>query len=97
MTGLRLDRFLWFARLTKSRAFAQKVIEAGYVRIDGARAASSHAAVKAGQTLTLSFNNHFRVIRIEALPVRRGPAPEAQSCYCEIVAPEPIDVGRDRL
>ncbi len=91
MTGLRLDKLLWYLRLMKSRSLAQKMISDGHIRVDGARVLSASAAIKAGQTLTLTMNDRFRVIRVDHLPERRGPAPEAQSCYTEIVPTQAID------
>ncbi len=94
---MRIDKFLWFARLTKTRSLAQQAISDGHVRIDRERAANSHRDVKPGQTITLALHNHVRVIRIVALPLRRGPASEAQGCYCDIAAPQVIDARADRL
>lgn len=91
MTGLRLDRFMWFARLAKSRTLAQKMIHAGEVRVDGDRVTSNSMTICPGQTLTLTSYQRFRVIRVDALPARRGPATEAQACYTELVASQPID------
>ncbi len=88
---MRVDKFLWFARLTKTRGLAQNAIAAGQIRIDRERVGSNHKEVKPGQTVTLALNNRVRVLRIETLPVRRGPAPEAQACYCELAAPQVID------
>jgi ribosome-associated heat shock protein Hsp15 len=97
MKGLRLDKFLWFARLTKTRSLAQRAIADGHIRLEGARILNCHAVVLPGQTLTLTLNDRLHVIRIEALPERRGPAPEARSCYLELVAPQKIDDAADRL
>lgn len=88
---LRLDKLLWHLRLTKSRSQAQKVIEQGHVRVNGTRAISASALVKSGQTLTLTMNARFRVIRVDHLPERRGPAPEAEACYAELVPTQAID------
>lgn len=93
MTRLRLDKLLWFLRLTKSRSLAQSVIAAGHVRVDGERQTIAHKSVAIGQTITLIINDHVRVIRVTAIPNRRGPAPEAQSCYCDLTSPEMIDAS----
>jgi ribosome-associated heat shock protein Hsp15 len=97
MTSLRLDRFLFFVRLAKSRSLAQRMIHEGHVRIEGVRTSVCSAAIKPGIELTLTSNDRLRVIRIEALPSRRGPAAEAATCFTEIVASQPIDVARVRL
>ena len=83
---MRLDRFLWWTRLTKTRQVAQALAEAGTLRIDGRRIERAHCPVRIGDTLTFHHANRVRVIRVEALPTRRGPAPEAQACYSEPAA-----------
>lgn len=81
---MRLDRFLWFARLAKTRGFAQQVAEARHLRIDGRVVDRAHAPVRVGNVLTFPLHDRIRVIRIEVLPVRRGPSPEAQACYADL-------------
>lgn len=90
---MRLDKYLWFARLTKTRALAQEVAEAGHMRIDGRVVDQAHAAVRIGNVLSFPLHGRVRIIRIEALPDRRGPAPEAQACYADL-SPPPVDVGQ---
>lgn len=82
--ALRLDKFLWFARLAKTRTFAQMVAEQGRVRIDGRIVDRAHAPVRVGNVLSFPLHDRVRVIRIEALPTRRGPAPEARACYSDL-------------
>jgi ribosome-associated heat shock protein Hsp15 len=74
---MRLDKFLWFARLTKTRSFAQGVAGARHLRIDGRVVDKAAAAVRVGNTLTFALHDRVRVIRIEMLPMRRGSAPDA--------------------
>ncbi len=97
MTKLRIDKFLCFARLAKSRSIAQGMIEAGHVRLDGERIANQHLTIRSGQILTLTAHGQFRVIEVVTLPARRGPPQEALSCYIEIVSPQVIDVGDARI
>src|SRR5438270_5584488 len=75
---VRIDRFLFFIRLVKSRTLAQAVIETGHVRVDGKRVEKSAEEVRVGSTIALPFHDRVRVIRVLALPVRRGPASEAR-------------------
>ncbi|MBB4152276.1 ribosome-associated heat shock protein Hsp15 [Sphingomonas jinjuensis] len=81
---MRLDRFLWFCRLTKTRERAQELAVEGRLRIDGRPIDRAHAPVRVGNILTFAQGARVRVIRVEALPIRRGPAPEAQGCYQDL-------------
>lgn len=81
---MRIDKYLFFVRLVKTRALAQKLIEEGRLRIDGRVIERAHAEVKAGNVLTFALQGRVRVLKVEALPSRRGPAPEAQACYTDM-------------
>ena len=82
---MRLDRFLWFVRITKKREWAQAMAETGTLRIGGRRIERAAAPVRVGDTLTFADHaGHVRVIRVLALPTRRGPAAEARACYAEL-------------
>ena len=81
---MRLDRFLFFIRLLKSRTLAQSLIEAGNVRLDGKRVAKAAEDVKVGSIVALPLRGQVRVLRVLALPAKRGPASEARSCYEEL-------------
>lgn len=81
---LRIDKYLWFTRLSKSRSTAQKLAEDGHIRLNGRRIERAHAPVRAGDLITFPHSDTVRVVRVIALPARRGPAPEAQACYEEL-------------
>ena len=81
---LRLDKFLWFARIVKTRALAQALAEEGRIRIAGRVVDRAHAPVRIGDVLSFAVHGKVRVLRIEALPVRRGPPAEARLLYEEI-------------
>ena len=82
--SLRIDKFLWFVRLAKSRSMAQKMAEDGHIRLNGRRIERAHAPVRMGDLITFPHHHGVRVVRVVQLPGRRGPAPEAQSCYEEL-------------
>jgi len=84
---MRLDRWLWWVRLTKTRSAAAGIAADGRLRIDGRVIDRAHAAVRIGNVLTFAANGGVRVVRVEALPHRRGPAPEAQACYRRLDQP----------
>jgi len=85
---VRVDRFLFFIRLTKSRTLAQSMVEQGYVRIDGKRIDKPSEVVRAGSVVALPLRGAVRVLRVLSLPERRGPASEARLHYQEIA---PLD------
>ena len=81
---MRIDRFLHCIRLVKSRTLAQAVIDGGHVRIDGKTVEKPSEQVRAGSIVALPLHEKVRVLRVLALPTRRGPAPEARACYEEL-------------
>ena len=91
MTGetLRVDKWLWFARLFKSRTLAAALCRSGRLRINGVTVEKAHQGLKAGDVLTFPKADYIRVIRVIALGNRRGPASEAQSLYEDLDPPAP--------
>jgi ribosome-associated heat shock protein Hsp15 len=85
---VRLDKLLWFLRLARSRTRAQSWIGEGHIRRNGQRVERQDQAVTVGDVLTLPLPRSVLVIELLALPARRGPAAEAQSCY------RVLDAGR---
>lgn len=83
----RLDRFLFFARAVKSRTLAQKIIEAGAIRVNSERTERTDHKVGAGDVLTMSLHGRILVWRILDPGTRRGPASEAQGLYEDISPP----------
>lgn len=81
---MRIDRFLFFARLLKSRTLAQGLVETGHVRIDRKRVEKSSEEVRVGSVVALPLHDKIRVLRVLELPGRRGPAAEARACYEEL-------------
>ena len=82
--GLRLDKWLWYARFFKTRALALKAISNGRFRLDGDLMSKPHRQAKSGQVLTFSQGTRIRVVRIKALGARRGPASEAVLLYDDL-------------
>lgn len=81
---MRIDLFLHRIRLVKSRTLAQALIEEGKTRIDGKRVEKPSEPVRVGSIIALPLRGSVRIIRVVALPERRGPASEARAAYEEI-------------
>ena len=82
----RLDKFLWFARIVKTRALALALAEGGRLRIAGRVVDRAHAPVRVGDVLSFAVHGRVRVVRVEALPARRGPPAEARTLYTDLDA-----------
>ncbi|MBR0553306.1 RNA-binding S4 domain-containing protein [Sphingomonadaceae bacterium LXI357] len=95
---MRLDRFLWWARLAPTRKVAQAMAEAGTLRLDGRRIDRAHAAVRPGAIIAYARHGKVRVLRVAALPRRRGPPAEAASLYEDLQpgSANPVDAPRAR-
>lgn len=83
----RLDKWLFYARLVKTRALAAALAESGGVRINGQKTAKAAAFVRPGDVLTIALPGRILICRLLAFGERRGPAPEARKLYDEIAAP----------
>ena len=86
--GQRLDRWLWFARITKSRTLAQVLIERGKVRINKERVQKTSHWLKPGDSVTISLGPKVRIFKVLGIGARRGPASEA-ACLYEELTPRP--------
>jgi ribosome-associated heat shock protein Hsp15 len=82
--GLRIDKYLWYARLAPSRAHAQDLCESRRLRVDGRVVERASALVRAGSVLTWARDSELIVVRVEGLPDRRGPYVEARQYYTDL-------------
>lgn len=78
---MRIDKLLWFLRLAKTRSAAQLLVGEGHIRLNGRRIERTAQGVAVGDVLVLPLGQGVTVIELTAMPVRRGPAAEAQGCY----------------
>lgn len=86
---LRLDKWLWYARVVKSRTLAAGLIEDGKVRLNRERMTKPSQTVRIGDVLTISVGSRVRILEVAAIGTRRGPAPEAQALYVDRSSPPP--------
>ncbi len=81
---IRLDKWLWFARVVRTRALAQELATSGHVRINGQRAEAASKPVRVGDVLTIALPSRVRVLKVIDVAERRGPASEAERLYEEL-------------
>ncbi len=84
---LRLDKWLWYARVVKSRTLAATLVEEGKVRLNRERTTKPSQTVRIGDVLTISVGPRVRILEVAAIGTRRGPASEAQTLYIDRAPP----------
>ncbi|MGB1698370.1 MAG: RNA-binding S4 domain-containing protein [Nannocystaceae bacterium] len=99
-TGVRLDRWLWAARMFKTRGQATKACAAGHVKIDG-RSSKAAKIVTVGVTIDVLTPGGPKILEVLALGERRGPYSEAKLLYEDHTPPPPektksLEVAHDR-
>lgn len=86
-TKIRVDKWLWHARFFKSRSLAGEAVNS--LRVNGEPADKPSLNVRPGDVLTFAKDKFIRVIQIDAIGTRRGPATEAQALYTDLDPPQP--------
>ncbi|CAN5695964.1 RNA-binding S4 domain-containing protein [soil metagenome] len=79
--AIRLDKWLWHARLFRTRALAARAVAAGRIRVNAVRILKPATQVRIGDGLTFADANGVRVVEIRGIGARRGPAVEARALY----------------
>lgn len=79
---LRVDKWCWMTRFFKTRKLATEAISGGKVHINGQRVKPSHN-VKIGDELDITRGTEQWIVQVQAIPIRRGPAKEAQLMFTE--------------
>jgi ribosome-associated heat shock protein Hsp15 len=84
----RLDKWLWHARVVKARASAAALVEAGHVRVNGAREKSPGHGVKMGDVVTVGLDRSVRVLKVIGFSERRGDAQASRTLFEELRDPQ---------
>lgn len=90
---VRIDKWLWAARLAKTRPLAAEAVKGGHVEVNGRRVAPGRS-VKPGDRIELTIGGVPRVVVVRGTAERRGPASVAATLYEE--TPESV-AERERL
>jgi ribosome-associated heat shock protein Hsp15 len=77
----RIDRWLWHARLVRTRSAAAALAAAGYVRINGTRIEAPGRIVRLGDVITVALDHAVRVLKVRGFTERRGPPNCGQELY----------------
>ena len=90
----RLDRWLWFARVVKTRTLAASLVLDGKVRVNRVRVDKPSQTIRPGDVITVTAHSRVRILKVSALGERRGSATVAQSLY-EDLTPTSGSSGND--
>jgi ribosome-associated heat shock protein Hsp15 len=80
----RLDKWLWHARIIKTRSLAAQFVEQGKFRINREKVLKPAFTIKTGDVITAAIFGGVRVLRIAGLSASRCPAAEAQALYVDL-------------
>ena len=90
MVSQRLDKWLWFARIVKSRTLAAKLVSEGYVRINGTKVDQPAKLISPGDILTIALERQVLVLKMRDGGMRRGPFVEARQLYDHLAGQDEI-------
>ncbi|ODA66060.1 Heat shock protein 15 [Methyloligella halotolerans] len=79
--GQRLDKWIWCARLVKTRTLATSLVEAGKIRINGERVRKASRRVRPGDVLTGAHGGRLWVVRVIDSAERRVPPSAVAGLY----------------
>jgi ribosome-associated heat shock protein Hsp15 len=78
-----MDKWVWHARVVRTRSDAADLIASGRIRLNGVREIDPAHSLKPGDVLTIALSNSVRVLKVQAFAMRRGGAKDAQRLYIE--------------
>ncbi|HMK70388.1 MAG TPA: S4 domain-containing protein [Xanthobacteraceae bacterium] len=81
----RIDKWLWHARLVRTRGAAAALAGSGHVRVNGTRIAAPSRVVRTGDVITVALERTVRVLKVRGFAERRGPASAGESLYDELI------------
>jgi ribosome-associated heat shock protein Hsp15 len=89
MDRQRIDKWLWHARVVRTRSAAAALSDSGLVRINGARIDTSSRPVRPGDVVTIALDRNVRVLKVTGYAERRGGADTVRALYEDLTPPAP--------
>ena len=78
MDRQRIDKWLWHARVVRTRTAAAALTDSGHVRVNGTRIGAPSRPVKTGDVVTVALDRTVRVLKVLGFAERRGDAEAAR-------------------
>ncbi len=92
MDRQRIDKWLWHARVVRTRTAAAGLVGQGLVRVNGVRSDAASRPVRCGDVLTIALDRHVRILKVAGFAERRGSADAAQALFQDMTPP-PVPAG----
>lgn len=77
----RIDKWLWHARIVRTRTAATELVRAGHIRVNGRRTTAAGGTIRPGDVLTIALDSSVRVVRVEGIGEKRGGPAGARGLY----------------
>ena len=84
MDRQRIDKWLWHARVVRTRSAAASLVNAGLVRVNSSRTDASSHPVRPGDVITIALDRNVRVLKVRGYSERRGPAEMARALFDDL-------------
>ena len=94
--SLRIDKWLWFSRFSKTRTAAQELCEAGHVSVNGEKVLKVSREIRIGDELDILRGSVRFHVGVTGLSDKRLGAPAARELYEHLTAPENLKPPRER-
>jgi ribosome-associated heat shock protein Hsp15 len=85
----RIDKWLWHARVVRTRSAAAALAASGHVRLNGQRINAPSHAVRLGDVVTVALDRSVRVLKVAGFAERRG-GPESTQALWQDLSPPPV-------
>ena len=89
MDRQRIDKWLWHARVVRTRSAAAALSDSGLVRINGVRVDGSSRPVRPADVVTIALDRTVRILKVTGFAERRGDADAARLLYADLTPISP--------
>jgi ribosome-associated heat shock protein Hsp15 len=80
----RIDKWLWHARVLRTRSAAAELVTSGHVRLNSERVTASSRLVRADDVITIALDRQVRILKVTGFAERRGDAEAGRALYDDL-------------
>ena len=84
MDRQRIDKWLWHARVLRTRSAAAELVTSGHVRLNSERVTASSRLVRADDVITIALDRQVRILKVTGFAERRGNAEAGRALYADL-------------